>query len=164
MPQLDQLPTIFWSQLFWLAVVFGLIFFVIGRRMLPVIEATVDRREAKVRDDLIAAEHARDQAGETEAAYQARIDESRTEALKVAAAAKASSAKATEERMLAANAENATRVAAAEARIRKAADAALADIEKVAADAARDMVQRLAGVAVGAAEAKQAVKAAMSNG
>jgi F-type H+-transporting ATPase subunit b len=164
MPQLDQLPTIFWSQLFWLAVVFGLLFFVIGRRMLPAIEATIDRRDAKVGEDLAAAERARDQAGETETAYRARIDESRAEALKVAAAAKAASARTTEERMQAANAENAARVAAAEARIRTAADAALADIETVAADAARDMVQRLAGVSVGAAEAKQAVKAAMSNG
>ena len=28
MPQITQLPLIFWSQLFWLAVVFGIIFFV----------------------------------------------------------------------------------------------------------------------------------------
>jgi F-type H+-transporting ATPase subunit b len=164
MPQLDQLPIVFWSQLFWLTVVFGILFFAIGRGMLPKIEATIDERDARVAEDLAATERARDEANETEAAYRARIDESRAEALKVAAAAKAASARATEERMLAANEENATMVAEAEARIRKAADAALADIERVAADAARDMVQRLAGVSVGAAEAKQAVKAAMSHG
>jgi len=33
MPQLAQLPQIFWSQLFWLAVVFGITFFVIGLGM-----------------------------------------------------------------------------------------------------------------------------------
>ena len=52
MPQIDQLPDIFWSQLFWLAIVFGIIFFVIGRGMLPKIEATVDARDAKIADDL----------------------------------------------------------------------------------------------------------------
>ena len=35
MPQIEQLPFIFFSQLFWLAVVFGIIFFVIGRGMVP---------------------------------------------------------------------------------------------------------------------------------
>ena len=29
MPQLNQLPDIWWSQLFWLVVVFGIIFFAI---------------------------------------------------------------------------------------------------------------------------------------
>jgi len=164
MPQLAQLPTVFWSQLFWLAVVFGVLFFVIGRRMLPKIEATIDEREAKVGEDLAAAERARDQADETEAAYRVRIDESRAEALKLAAAAKQSSAKATEERMHAASAENAEKIEAAEARIRKAADAALADIETVAAEAARDILRRLAGVSVSEQAAAKAVKAAMAHG
>src|SRR5687768_13618895 len=96
MPQLEQLPTIFWSQLFWLAVVFGIVFFAIGRGMLPKIEATVDDREAKVVEDLAAAESARDQADETEAEYRARIDAGRAEALKVTAAAKQDSSRATE--------------------------------------------------------------------
>ncbi len=164
MPQLTQLSLVAYSQFFWLLLVLGLIYFGIGKAMLPKIQATVDARDQRIADDLAAAQAARLAADETEAAYRARIDESRVEALKVAAAAKASSAKASEARMHAANEENAARVAAAEARIRAAADAALADIETMAADAARDMVERLAGVAVGAADARQAVKAAMRNG
>ena len=42
MPQITQLPFIFFSQLFWLAIVFGIIFFGIGRGMLPKIQSTVD--------------------------------------------------------------------------------------------------------------------------
>ena len=56
------------------------------------------------------------------------------------------------------------KIEAAEARIRAAADAALADIETVAAEAARDMVQRLAGLSVTATDAAKAVKAAMAHG
>ena len=52
MPQIDQLPDIFFSQLFWLAVVFGFIFFVIGRGMLPKIQSTVELREKKIAEDL----------------------------------------------------------------------------------------------------------------
>lgn len=164
MPQLTQLPEIFWSQFFWLAVVFGIIFFVFGLGIVPKVEATVEARDGKIAEDLAAAEAARRAADESEVAYRLRMDESRAEALKVAAAAKASSAKATEERMHGANEANQAKVAAAEARIRAAANAALAEIEDVAAEAARDMVNRLAGVSVSALEAKQAVRAAMTHG
>jgi len=164
MPQLEQLGDVAYSQFFWLLLVLALIYFGIGYGMLPKIQSTVDKRDKRIADDLAAAQGARSAADETERAYRARIDESRAEALKMAAAARASSAQATEERMHAANAESARKIEKAEARIRKAADAALADIEKVAAEAARDMVQRLAGVSVSDAEAAKAVKAAMAHG
>jgi F-type H+-transporting ATPase subunit b len=164
MPQINQLALVATSQLFWLLLVLAFIYFGIGRMMLPKIQSTVDARDRRIADDLAAAQAARAAAEETETAYRARIDESRVEALRVAAAAKASSALATEERMNAANAANQATVEAAETRIRAATQAALAEIEGVAAEAARDMVQRLAGISVGATEAGKAVKAAMANG
>ena len=164
MPQLEQLPLAAYSQFFWLLVVLALIYVGIGKLMVPKIQSTVDARDRRIADDLAAAQAARVAADETELTYRARIDESRAEALKVAAAAKASSAKATEERMRAASEANQARVEDAEKRIRTAAAAALAEIEDVASEAAQDMVSRLAGVQVSAAEAKQAVKAAMAHG
>lgn len=164
MPQLNQLALVAQSQLFWLLLVLALIYFGIGKLMLPKIQSTVEARDKRIADDLAAAQAARVAADETEAAYRARMDESRAEALKVAAAAKASSAKATEEKMRAANEANQDKVEQAETRIRAAAAAALAEIEDVAAGAAQDMVSRLAGVTVSGAEAKRAVKAAMANG
>lgn len=159
MPQINQLADAAYSQFFWLLLVLALIYFGIGYGMLPKIQSTVDKRDKRIAGDLAAAQAARAAADETESAYRARIDESRGEALKVAAAAKQSSARATEERMQAANAETAKKIEKAEARIRKATQAALADIEKVAAEAARDMVQRLAHLSVSDAEAAKAVKA-----
>jgi F-type H+-transporting ATPase subunit b len=164
MPQLNQLSLVAYSQFFWLLLVLGLIYFGIGRAMLPKIQSTVDARDKRIADDLAAAQAARTGADETEAAYRARMDASRAEALKLASAAKASSAQAAEARLRAANDELGARVGAAEARIRAATDAALGDIETVAAEAARDMVQRLAGLSVGAGDAAKAVKAAMAHG
>ena len=40
MPQITQLADVFASQLFWLTVMFGLIFFGVGRGMLPKINST----------------------------------------------------------------------------------------------------------------------------
>jgi len=106
MPQINQLALVAYSQFFWLLLVLALIYFGIGHAMLPKIQSTVDARDKRITDDLAAAQAARTAADETEAAYRARMDASRAEAMQVAQAARRASAKATEERMHAANAES----------------------------------------------------------
>jgi F-type H+-transporting ATPase subunit b len=160
MPQLDQIPQIFASQLFWLALVFGLIYFVIGRGMLPKIESTVDARDRRIAEDLAEAERARARADEIEELNRQTEERNRAEAAKVTQAAKAEAAKASESKLKAADAETNVRVDSATARIRTAAEAALAEIETVAAEAAQEMVARLSGAVVSREEAETAVKAA----
>ena len=164
MPQINQLADVAFSQFFWLLLVLALIYFGIGRAMLPKIQSTVEARDRQIADDIAQAQAARTAADAIEAAYRARLDESRAEALQVAASAKAASARTTEQRMQAANADTAARVEAAEARIRAATKTALAELERVAVEAARDMAQRLAGVTVSEEQAAGAVKAAMADG
>lgn len=163
MPQINQLADAAYSQFFWLLLVLAILYFGIGRMMLPKIQSTVEARDQRIAGDLAAAQAARSAAEETEAAYRARMDASRGEALKVAQAAKVSSAKATEVRMRAAGEEIGAKVEAAEARIRTAADSAMTEIEGVAADAAREMVERLAGLSVDGDEAARAVRTAMAH-
>ena len=164
MPQLNQLADVLYSQFFWLFVTIAVIYLGIGKAMLPKIQATIDARDDRIAQDLAAAEAARGEADATEEAYRARINDSRAEALKVTAAAKQASARATEAHVAEADASIRATVDAAEARLRAATDAALADIEGVAAEAAQDVVARLAGLKVGKSEASRAVKAAMANG
>ncbi len=160
MPQLNQLPEIWWSQLFWLVVVFGIIFFVIGRGMVPKIQSTVDAREKRVADDLEQAQAARRAADETEAAWRARMDAARAEAATVSNDAKQASAKDSEAKVRAAAEKINARTEAAQAKLRGAVDAARSQIEAVAAEAAGDMVTRLTGKKVAQPEAVEAVKAA----
>ena len=159
MPQITQLPLIIFSQLFWLAIVFGIIFFGIGRGMLPKIQSTVDAREKKIGEDLERAQAARAEAEETEAAWRARMDQARAEAARLAQEAKQDSAKATEARVKKAVGKIGLKVDAASARVREAVEAARAEIESVAAEASREMVERLTGISVDKKEAGDAVKA-----
>ena len=162
MPQLTQLPEIWWSQLFWLAVVFGLIFFVIGRGMLPKIQSTVDAREKKVTDDLERAQAARQAADATEAAWRERMDAARAEAAKVSNEAKQSSAKDTEAKVRKAAEKIHAKTEAAQIKLRTAFEGARAEIETVAAEAAAEMVSRLTGNMIAPQDAAQAVKAEMN--
>ncbi len=159
MPQINQLPDIFFSQLFWLLLVFGIIYFWIGRGMVPKIQSVVEDRDKKIADDLAAAQGAREQAEAAEEAYRERIEASRSEALKVAGEAKTQAALDTEKRLKAVDEQIGARVAEAESRVRAAADAARAEVEDVAIETTQELVAKLTGIKVDRARAAAAVKA-----
>ena len=160
MPQLNQLSDVILSQLFWLTIVLGFIYFVIGRGMVPRIQSTVDKRDQRIADDLVAAERARADADATEEAYRLRMDASRAEAMKVTAAAKLESARKIEKLAAKADASNRAKLEKAEARIRAASESARAEIAAVAADMTKDVVAKVAGLNVSKAEALKAVETA----
>jgi F-type H+-transporting ATPase subunit b len=162
MPQITQLPIIFWSQLFWVAAIFGFIFFVIGRGMLPKIQGTVELRDRKIAEALERAQAARAGADETEAKWRARMDAARADAARIAQEAKQASALETEAKVKAAADQLTAKQESAEARIREAFTSARAEIESVAADATREMVQRLTGIQIDPKEAADAVKAELN--
>jgi F-type H+-transporting ATPase subunit b len=162
MPQLTQLSDVLLSQLFWLAVALGFIFFVVGRGMVPKIQATVDQREGKIAGDLERAQAARKEADETEAAWRSRMDAARADAARIAQDAKNESARETEAKVKAAADKINTKVESAESRIREAVTSARAEIEAVAAEATQQMVERLTGLKVDQKEAAAAVKAELN--
>lgn len=162
MPQISQLAETFASQLFWLLVTFGIVFFFIGRGMAPKVQATVDQRDKTVADDLAAAEAARRAADEQEEAWRVRENAARDAAQQRVAQARSKAAQATEKTLAKANDKIEAKVTAAEAQIAEATKAAASEIEAVAAEAAQDIVARIAGTQVTVAEAQQAVKAALN--
>ncbi len=162
MPQIEQLPDIFFSQLFWLLLVFGILYFFIGRGMVPKIQSVVESREKKIADDLAAAQSAREEAEAVEEAYRQRMDATRSEAMKLAQEAKQRAALDQEKKLKAVDADIGTRVAAAEERIRASVGEAMVEIEAVAAEAARELVGKLTGREVAPEEARLAVKASLN--
>ena len=162
MPQIDQISAIYASQLFWLVVVFALIYFGIGKAMLPKIQRTVDDRDARITGDLAAAKAAREAADQADEAYQAGLSASRSEAQAAAAAAKARATADAEARVKAADAEIAHHVTQAELTLATARTAAVSQIEQVATQAAREIVERVAGLSVDEGQAAAAVVRAMA--
>src|SRR5687767_7431001 len=154
MPQIAQLGEVYASQLFWLVIFFGAIFIVIGLGMLPKIQATIDARDTKIAADLKAAEGARAQADALEEDYRAEMEKSRAEAAKLAAEAKAQAAKSTEQSIAKADKAIAAKIDKATAKIAEARATSRAEIEAVAADAAQQMVSRVAGLSVDADTAR----------
>ena len=164
MPQIAQLAATYSSQVFWLLVTFGFVFFVIGLGMVPKVQSTMDARSKKIADDLAAAKASFAQADTLEEDWRARENQIRAEAQAIIAEAKAKAAVDTEAKLAEADRVIADKVTAAEASVASARDAAMAEMESVAAEAASQMAQRVAGTSVTPKAASAAVKAAMAHG
>ncbi|WP_333836120.1 F0F1 ATP synthase subunit B family protein [Novosphingobium sp.] len=164
MPQIAQLADTYASQIFWLLLCFGVVFFVIGRGMLPGVVSTIDQRNKQIADDLAAAEAARGAADAEEQAWRIAEGKQRAEAHALIAAAKADAARATQASLDAASARIDETTTAAEARIATARAAALGEVEGVAAEAAQDIASRLAGLSVSAEDARGAVQGVLAHG
>jgi F-type H+-transporting ATPase subunit b len=159
MPQIAQLAATYSSQIFWLLLTFGIVFFVIGLGMVPKVQSTVDARDKKIADDLEAAKANSAAADALEADWRAKENEARADAQAKLAAAKAKAAKDREAKLAKEDAAIGEKLAAAEAEIAAGRGKALGEIEAVAAEAAADIVRRLAGTDVSADAALKAVKA-----
>lgn len=164
MPQIAQIAETYASQIFWLLLTFGFVFFVIGLGMVPKVQSTVDARDGKIADDLAQAKAAFARADEIEADYKAKSDASRAAAHQVTVEARLAATKAAELRLAEADTKIGAKLAEAEVEIRAATTSAMAEIESVAAEAAMDMVAKISGGKATAAAAKKAVKAALANG
>lgn len=164
MPQIEQLAATYSSQIFWLLVFFGFTFFVVGRGMVPKVMDTVAQRDKQIADDLFAAERARKQADEEEAAWRTRENANRAEAQSLIADARGKAAAATADRLAAAQGVIDGKLAEAESRIAEARRSASAEIEDVAADAAREIINRVAGLSVDEAAVRSAVKENLVHG
>ncbi|MFN3775063.1 ATPase, partial [Sphingomonas parapaucimobilis] len=143
---------------------FGLLYFVVGRGMVPKIQATVDAREGRIAGDLAAAEAARAEADRVEAAWRAEMDAARVAAMAETNAAKARATHAFEAQVKAADADLAERLGHHDLAIANAKVEAMANLQTVAAEAARDLVAKLSGVQVGEDAAADAVRKVSAHG
>src|SRR5687767_6631374 len=143
MPQLNQLAEVANSQFFWLLLVLAVIYFAIGKGMLPKIQSTVESREQRIAADLAAAEAAQSEAEAVEEAYRTQMDASRAEAAKLTGKAKDDGAKATEKTLGEADSAIGAKIAEAEAQIRTARQSAVRDIEAAAAELAAEIARKV---------------------
>src|SRR3546814_14753563 len=79
MPQLQQIAETYASQLFWLLLVFGILYFGIARAMLPKVGRVIQSREAKIAGDLAEAQSAQTRASEAQTVQAATLAKAREE-------------------------------------------------------------------------------------
>ena len=128
------------AELFWGAVTFFLLWMLLRYVFLPPVLRVMDEREERLREARAEAESATTGAGDTVAAYQARLNDARAEASEIVGAAREEADHYRAERLAEVNAEIAAQREQASAEVAAAKNAAMQQLRS-----------QLAGVAVAAA-------------
>ena len=148
------------SQIFWLVVTFGLLYFVLAQFILPRIREGLTERGDRIADDLDAASRMQKEAELAETAYERVMASAKAKAHNIADTTRKSVDADIEAEILAAEAEFASKQAAADEQISKMRTAALSKIDDVAADTVGAIVEKIGNISPTAASIKSAISAA----
>jgi F-type H+-transporting ATPase subunit b len=160
MPQLEQIST-YLSQVVWLVLTFGALYFIMWKSALPRIANVLQERQERIEDDLQKAESVKQEADTVLAAYEAAMAKTRDEAHSILRASAEAFAEQAAKRQDELSARFATEATAAESRIAEARQEALADLRGVAGELALAAAQKLVDVDVSESDADAAVAQAM---
>ena len=141
MPQLDL--TFFPGQLFWLALTFGALYWLMSRVALPKVQATQDHRKGVVNEDLKVASEANDNAKATLARYERGLAEARTQAQVIIQDISLRAIREATTRQSHHQQDWDKRVQDAEDRINAARDAAVKQVKSLSSDIAATLVDRV---------------------
>lgn len=153
-------PSTFASQLLWLVITFGLLYFLLSRIVIPRLAGILEDRRDRISRDLDETQRLKAEADAAHAAYEHDLAEAKRNAHSIAQEAtdkaKQEAAKAREK----VEAELAGKLAEAETRIAGIKEKALSEVDAIAATATEDIVKELIGGKLTKAEVTKAVSKA----
>ena len=154
----------FAGQLFWLALTFGALYWLMSRVALPRVGAILDERAATIASDLDGAAQMQAKAEETAQAYEKALAEARGNAQSIAQAAREAGAKASDERRKTVEAELSAKLEQAEQTIAATKTQAMSNVRGLGSEVAIAIVARLTGETPTLAEADAAVDQVLARG
>lgn len=156
-------PWHFPSQIFWLAVLFGSLYFILSRFILPSIGNTLELRESSIADDLDEAARLSEEAVDAQKAVDVSIAKAHGKARETADKARAKIDKEISAETAKVDAEVDKKLAEAETRISALRADAMKNVEAIASDAAESVLGKF-GSKAGKADVSTAVKSALGEG
>lgn len=142
------------SQLFWLAITFGLLYVLMSRVALPRVGSILEQRREAIDGALRAANAAQKEAEEQANALEAALVKARASAQGIAGEARDKSSKEIEARRTAVEKDLSAKLSAAEARIAETKTKAMGNVEGIAKDAVSAILEQLGSKSTDAAIAK----------
>jgi len=151
----------FASQLFWLALCFLFLFVMMWKVALPRIGAIIDERQKRIEGDLAEAEKFRADSDAAIAAYEKALADARNRAQAIANEKRQAQAAEADKSRKALDQQLNAKLAEAEKGIAATKQAAMSNVQAIATDAAKAIVERLIGTAPSDQAAAAAVAAAL---
>lgn len=155
-------PRHFFSQIAWLVVSFGALYFLMSRVTLPRIGRILEERHDRIARDLEEASQRRAESEAAQASYEKALIEARNKANAIAGEARNRLAAESEANRKSLEAMLATRLEEAEGRIGATKTEALSHVRGIAVDTAQAIVNRLIGVTPETVAVENAVDRALT--
>lgn len=153
----------FGSQLIWLALTFGFLYLFVAKLAAPRIASILETRRDKIASDLAAAEGLKGETEAAAAAYEKALSDAKANATAIAQSTRAVLNREIEEKKVTVEAELASRLAEADARIAEVKQKAMGEVGGIAAETAEAIVAHLAGSALGKADVASAIKSVLKS-
>lgn len=151
------------SQIFWLVVLFGSLYFVLSRFILPSIGNTLERRESSIASDLDEAARLNDEAQDAQKSVEVSIAKAHAKARETADKARAKIDAQIAAETAKVDAEVDKKLAEAETRISALRADAMKNVESIAGDAAQSVLGKF-GSKAAKADVSSAVKSVLAKG
>lgn len=149
----------FSAQLIWLTLIFGFLYYMLARHLLPRIREVIEEREATIKRDLQEAERLKGETDSALASYEKALSDAKSKASGIAKATRDSLAAETDKERHAVDAQLAAKIADAEKRIGASKSKAMASVNDVAAEAVGAIVNKLTGQTIGRDDINRALAA-----
>ena len=150
----------FTSQLLWLAITFGLLYYLMAKVALPRISGILEVRSDRIAQDLGEAERLKDESDAAIAAYEQELAEARSSAHGIAQEARDKAKAEADAERSKVEAGLANKLAKAESRISDIKQEALKDVNAIASETAELLVSQLIGGKASKSEITKAVSSA----
>src|SRR5262245_5129237 len=161
MPQLDVNAWL--PQLFWLAVTFLVLYFIISKVVIPRTGGVIAGRQNQIDNDLASAQRFKSDTDKAVAEYEKALAAARERAHVIAQETRDKLNGEVDTARAKLEGELTGKIAAAEKAIQATRSQAMASVSDLAADIAADIVSRLTGTSVTKADAANAVAKAQGN-
>ncbi|MBI1204862.1 MAG: F0F1 ATP synthase subunit B [Rhodopseudomonas sp.] len=135
------------SQLTWLVIAFVLLYVLMAKWALPQVGGIIESRQKRIDDDVAEAGKLKAQSDEAVATYEKALADARANAQAIANQTRDTQAAAAEARRKTLEDELNAKLAEAEKTIAATKQAAMSNVQGIAEDATRAIVERLIGVA-----------------
>lgn len=147
------------SQLFWLAISFGVFYWLMNKILVPRIGGILETRQSRIAEDLAKAQELKDDTDNAMAAYEQELATAKANANEIGTKARDKAKAEAEAEQARIEADLADKMKAAETRISEVRTSAMAEVGTIAKDATGSIIEQLIGAKVTAADLKKVIAA-----
>jgi F-type H+-transporting ATPase subunit b len=145
------------SQIFWLAIFFGLLYILLSKMVLPRIGAIIENRAKRIEGDLAQAKALQEQTVAAISAYEKSLSDAKAKATGIAQETRAKLQATSDAERASLDADLAKKISTAETKIATAKAKAMAEVGDMAAESAMAIVEQLTGLKISKTAAVKAL-------